>query len=227
MKFKLGIALLSIGFIGLSACEDEVSQPTVQFQFNTVNSSSSIPTGRIAANSLAFTSGVIRLEEIEFEAEVDDVDSVEADIDIVVEIDFATGQTNPDLSALVFPAGTYTETEVELELLYNGNNDTPGIEVEGTFVDSQDASHPIKFIYNEDQTFEVEREGTITFTEGASVIAQVTFDPALWFAGVTSAELEAATKTDGVIIISENSNSNIYDTVADGLDLASELEVNM
>lgn len=225
---KSGFTLLLIGFLGLTACEDEVSQPTVQFKFVTDNTANTLPGGRVAANSLTFTSGTIRLEEIEFEAEVEGTDSVEADIDMMVEIDFATGQTNPDLSGLVFPAGIYTETEVELELLYEGNNGTPGIEVEGTFVDSQGASHTIKFIYNEDQTFEVEREGTITFTEGASVIAQITFDPGLWFTGVTSADLEAAIKdNNGVIVISENSNSDIYDIVADGLDLASELEVTM
>jgi hypothetical protein len=226
-KLNYVFALLIIGLFGLSACnEDEVSQPTVQFKFNTVTTTSSIPTGRVAANSLTFTSGTISLEEIEFEAEVDGNDSIEADIDMVVEIDFATGQTTPDISSLQFPAGTYSEVEVELELLYN--NTVPGVVIEGTFVDGAGNEHPVKFIYDSDQTFEIEREGVITFSEGASIIAQVTFNPTLWFAGVTSADLEVANRdSEGVIVISENNNPEIYDIVADGLELASEVEIDM
>lgn len=229
-KINYLFALLMTGLLGLSACnDDEVSQPTIQFKFNTVNTTSSIPTGRTAANSLTFTSGTITLEEIEFEAEVEGRDSIEADIDMIVSIDFATGQTTPDISQLTFPVGTYSSVEVELELLYTGNNGTtPGVLIEGVFEDRTGTTHPVRFIYNSDQTFEIEREGTITFTEGANIVAQVTFDPVAWFAGVTSADLEAATKdSEGVIVISENSNVEIYDIVADGLELASKVEIQM
>lgn len=225
-NIKFGFALLVTGLLGLSACEDEVSQPTVQFQFNTVNSTSSIPGGRVAANSLTFTSGTITLEEIEFEAETDNGDSVEVNIQQNVVIDFATGETTPDLSALTFPVGTYAEVRVELELL--DENNTPSVIIEGTFVDRQGQSHDIRFEFNSGETFEVEKEGTITFSEGANVVASVTFDPTAWFAGVSSARLEGATKnTQGVIVISETSNPEIFDIVADGLDLATEVEINM
>ncbi|MGK7390517.1 MAG: hypothetical protein ACNS60_09200 [Candidatus Cyclobacteriaceae bacterium M2_1C_046] len=223
---KFGFALLLTGLFGLSACEDEVSQPTVQFDFKTDNTQSSIPAGRVAANSLEFTSGVIRLTEIEFETETSNGDSVEVNFEQLVTIDFATGETTPDLNALTFPVGTFVEARVELEL-YDDEPNLPSIDIEGTFVDSQDQSHPIKFIFQSGETFEVEKAGTITFSEGTSAVAAVTFDPNAWFAGVTSAMLEAATKTDGVIVISETSNPEIFEIVADGLDLATEVEITM
>lgn len=225
---KFALALLLIGFLGLSACnDDEVTSPTVQFEFNTNNSTATIPGGRVATtNSLTFTSGSITLTEIEFEAEVDEVDSIEVNIEQVVVIDFATGETTPDLSTLTFPAGVYTEARVELELL--DENNIPAVIIEGTFVDSQDQSHDIRFEFNSGETFEVEQEGNITFNEGASIIASVTFDPHAWFAGVTSAMLENATKdANNVIVISETSNVNIFELAADGLDLATEVEITV
>lgn len=61
-----------------------------------------------------------------------------------------------------------------------------------------------------------------------NVIAEVTFDPIVWFSGVSTDMLEQADKNnDGVIVISETSNTDIFDMVADGLDLATEIEIQM
>ncbi len=50
----------------------------------------------------------------------------------------------------------------------------------------------------------------------------------MWFAGVSTNMLEEATKNnEGVIVISETSNIDIFDIVADGLDLATEIEIQM
>ncbi len=217
-----------LGFILVSCGEDEGTEPTgasVTLQFNPVNTASSVSAGRLEANTLAFTSGTIRLTQIQFEAETDS-DSIEVDIEQVVEIDFATGETTPNLDHLTFPAGTYNEVEVELELL--DENSTPSIVIEGTYTDANDQTHPIRFEFNSGETFEVEKEGQIVIAEGTSVIAEIEFDPGVWFAGVTREELSQATKNnDGVIVISENSNAEIFDIVADGLDVATEVEITL
>ncbi len=218
-----------LALVILSACSDdsESPNPTVAMNFNTVNTASGIPAGgRVAANSLEFTSGFITLTQIQFETETDEGDSIEVNIEQNVVIDFATGETTPSLPNLEFPAGIYTEASVELELL--DENNEPSVVIEGTFVDSEDQSHPIRFEFNSGETFEVEKEGQISFSAGASVIAQVTFDPSVWFAGVTSSMLEAAQKdSEGVIVISETSNVEIFDIAADGLDLATEVEIEL
>ncbi|MFT4737210.1 MAG: hypothetical protein ACI8QD_002478 [Cyclobacteriaceae bacterium] len=204
-----------------------VDTPTIAMSFKTITSVSSISTGgRIAANTLEFTSGSITLTEIQFETETAAGDSVEVNIQQDVVIDFATGAATPNLENLQIAAGTYTSVRVELELLDESN--VPSVIIEGTFIDGNEESHPIRFEFNSGETFEVEKEGSITFVAGASIIAQVTFDPARWFAEVTSSMLEEATKNgEGVIIISETSNSDIFDIVADGLDLATEVEIQL
>ncbi len=227
---RLASALLIIFLIGFGACSDdgdENGDPTVSFNFNTVNTASGISAGgRILANTLAFTSGTITLSEIQFEAETDEGDSIEVDFGQNVVIDFATGESTPDVSGLAFTPGTYAEASVELELLDEGS--TPSVILEGTFVDREDQSHAIRFEFNSGETFEVEKEGNIVINADASVVAEVTFDPVTWFAEVSSAMLENATKNDqDVIVISETSNAEIFNIVADGLDLATEVEIQM
>ena len=220
-------AMLMLAFT-LVSCgdDDEPSNATVSMSFTGNSSAINVPGGRIAANTLQFTSGTIRLRQIQFQAETDEGDSIEVDLEQIVDIDFATGATTPDLSDLVFPIGTYAEVEVELELQDENNN--PSVVIVGTFTDADDQTHPIRFEFNSGETFEVEKEGRIVIGEGASVLAEVTFDPGVWFAGVTREELSAATKNnDGVIVISETSNAEIFDIVADGLDLATEVEITL
>lgn len=210
----------------MSCSNDEANQARVNLKFTPDNSVSSISAARLQSNSLEFTSGYIKLRSVQFEAEADETDSIEVDWEQLVVIDFATGTTNPDISSLVFPLGTYTAIEVELELL--DENNVPSVVIEGTFTDNSNQTHPIRFEFNSGETFEVEKEGTIVFAEDASVLAEVKFDPATWFLGVTSENLEGAIKNEnGVIVISENSNSSIFEIVADGLDMATEVEITM
>lgn len=223
---KLGAIILTVFMLVSCSNDDEMTNATVSMSFKGNTSSVGISSGRVQANSLEFTSGTIMLRQIQFQAETDEADSVEVDIEQIVTIDFATGATTPDLSDLVFPVGTYSEIEVELEL--QDENSLPSVVIEGTFTDANDQTHPIRFEFNSGETFEVEKEGQITFGEGASVLAEVTFDPGVWFAGVTTEKLSAATKNnDGVIVISETSNAQIFDIVADGLDLATEVEISL
>ena len=225
MRMNMRIIALIVMVLGLASCgKDESTNASVDINFTGNSSVISVPGGRIQANTLEFTSGTIRLTQIQFETETDEGDSIEVNIEQVVEIDFATGATTPDLSGLTFPVGVYSEVEVELELL--DENNIPSIVLEGTFTDANDQAHPIRFEFNSGETFEVEREGRIVFEAGAQVLAEVTFDPGVWFAGVSREELSAARKNEnGVIVISETSNPEIFDIVADGLDLATEIEI--
>lgn len=224
------LSLLLIGSLslGLLACgEDEIATPQAQvsLDFNTVTAAAPVNGRMASANSLAFTSGSIVLSQVRFEGE-SDADSLEVEFEMEqdVTIDFATGATSPDISAAAFQPGTYDEIEVELELQDDGTR--PAVVLDGAFTDAEGQSHPIRFEFNSAETFEVEREGTITFAQGQSAVAQVTFNPVAWFAGVSSEQLSAATKNaQGVIVISSTQNTDIFDVVADGLDLATEVEI--
>lgn len=225
------IVLASIFLAGISftSCEkndpltEDTPAPNIGLKFNTVTSPVLLKSTQ-QTKQLSFNSGYIRLSELEFEAEKDDdLYEIEFEIEIDTKIDFATGTTNPDISFIEIPAGTYDEIEVEIEL-YDEDN-SPAIVLYGTYLDAEGVSHDVRFEYSSDETFEVEKEGSITFSENESALAQITFDPTVWFAEVQDAHLSNATKNnEGVIVISESYNEDIYDMVEEGLELASEIE---
>ncbi|WP_017732335.1 hypothetical protein [Nafulsella turpanensis] len=227
MKTKNFVLVSALAF-GMFACgEDEVAPESAQVSlaFNTVKTSTGISNAneRVLASGLSFSSGFITIREVQFEAE-SDTDSVEVNFEQVTKIDFATGASTPDISGLVIPTGTYREVEVEVELQDGG--DEPAVVLNGTFT-YDGVSHPVRFEFNSGETFEVEKEGVITFAGGESIVAQVTFDPNAWFLEVESEQLSVATKNaEGVVVISETQNTNIFEIVADGLDLATEVEIS-
>jgi hypothetical protein len=232
MKF-LTVAMAAILFAGVSftSCEDEVTteEPKVGLKFNTVTTPLILTDGLKSAQQvkeLSFTSGFITLKEIEFEVETDnDSIEIEFELEINTKIDFATGETNPDISYINIPAGTYEEFEIEIELQDEG--DSPSMVLEGTYVDAEGTSHLVRFEYNSGETFEVEKEGVIVFATNKSALAQITIDPTVWFAEVTNSQLSAATKDiNGVIVISETQNVDIYEIAEEGLDLSSEVEID-
>jgi len=209
----------------LAGCEKESNnEPRLELEFVTVKSGNVLNQAKAMDGELMFSSGSIMFDEVEFEAEQgDDLLEIEFERDGDVELDFATGNTNPDISNITIPAGTYEEVEVELGLKDDGA--MPSIVMEGVYTDLEGTEHQVRFEHNSDETFEVELEGSIVFEADASFIAQVTIDPASWFNGTNDQDFTSATKNmDGVIVISSSSNTSIYDMVVSALEMAGEVE---
>ncbi|MGV9141958.1 MAG: hypothetical protein ACOC1X_03375 [Promethearchaeota archaeon] len=225
-KAFLALFSLALFFLAFTSCEDEESgKPTAQLEFETVTSSTNLKS--TAANTIEFTDGNIILGNVEFQTETES-DSLEVDFEIesYITLDFATSVTEPDLSAVEIVPGTYSEIEIEIELW--DETDEPSIDLEGTWTDANGTSHPIKLEMPVGQTFSVEIEGEYIVKENTGIIARVTINPNSWFAGDAGELLQdASPNEDGVIVISPNQNSNIYDIVKDEIDSTSEIEIEM
>ena len=226
---KLILALFSFALFSLAftSCEenDKTGKPTAQLEFETVTSTSNLKS--TAANSIEFTDGQIIIGNVEFETETEN-DSVEVEFEIesYITLDFATGETEPDLSAVEIVPGTYSEIEIEIELW--DETDQPSIDLEGIWTDANGTAHPVKLEMPLGQTFSLEIEGEYTVKENTGIIATVTIDPGSWFAGEAGELLpEATSNEDGVIVISPNQNSNIYNIIEDAIDRTSEVEIEM
>ncbi len=224
MKMK-SLMIVALAF-GMFACsEDETNGARLNLDFNTVTTASGTAQ-RALTNGLVFTDGFITLSEVGFEAEADS-DSLEIEFELEQKtvIDFATGITTPDISGITIPAGTYEEVEIEIELYDDA--DEPGVVLTGLFTYNGE-SHPVRFEFNSGETFEVEKEGAVVLADGTNALAEVTLDPHAWFATVTAEQLAAANRDEtGTIVISETVNTNIYEIAADGLDLATDVEIEM
>lgn len=211
----------------LAGCEKEGSQePRLGLEFETVKTGTMLTPTKAMDGELIFSSGTINFEYVEFEAESEnDLMEMEFERDGDVVLDFATGETTPDISYIIIPAGTYEEIEIEMGLKDDGAG--PSIVLEGVYTDLEGTDHMVRFEYNSDETFEVEMEGTLVFEADVTFIAQVTIDPASWFMGVSNQDFISAVKNDSdVIVISSASNRDIYDIVVNGFELASDVEFN-
>lgn len=234
MKHLFSKLLALILLIGVFACSNDDSNESAMLavNFNTVTGSfdamakseTANKSAAAAAGSFSFNEGFITLSALEYEAETEnDSTSVEFELEGAVRIDFATGIPSPDIRSITIPTGTYQEVEVEVELF--DETDEPSVVISGDYTAPDGEVHSVRFEFNSGETFEVEREGTIVIAEGQSALAEITFDPSIWFAGVTDEMMANATKNlDDVIVISETQNSEIFDVVADGLDLATDFE---
>lgn len=218
--------LIAAGIVACSS-DDTADQTQIAVQFNTIQSPLTVSSQtRIPTSRLTFDSGFITIVEMEFEAESDNNDllSVEFNLEQNTIIDFATGVSTPDINNVLIPAGIYDEVSVSIEL--QDETDAPSVVLFGTYLTPTGEAVPVRFEFNSGETFEVEREGRIVFAGDEVAIAQITIDPVAWFAAVTDEEMtEASRNAEGVIVISETQNPDIFDIVADGLDLATEVEI--
>lgn len=216
--FKTVIILALAVF--LSSCEkdDGNTNGKIFFKVNTTSSSTvNLQQSKAAANDLVFTSGTIIIREIVFDGEVG-LTSVSRTIEQIANIDYATGVVSPEV-VIEIPAGDYTGVNLGIEL--QDENADPSVVIEGTYTNSSGVATPIRFEFNSGEVFEADA-ASVTIKPGADLIGKITFDAVSWFSVVTAEEMDNATLTDGKIIISSTNNADIFDLVADKLDVDTE-----
>jgi hypothetical protein len=213
-NFKFILAAIVAGSIIFSSCEKDNPTGKITLEVNTTSSSTVNLKGTKAANDLVFTSGTITIREVVFDGEVG-ATSVSRTIEQVADIDYATGTVTPEV-VIEVPAGDYTDVNLGIEL--QDVNDDHTVVIEGTYTNSSEEVIPIRFEFNSGEVFEA-IAASVSIEPGADIIGKITFDAISWFGTVTSNELDNATQTDGVIVISGTSNTTIFDKVADKLDV--------
>ena len=174
----------------------------------------------VATNSLVFTSGSLSIKEIEFDGDYDGDDDDDDDDDSLIingsqasTIDLISGIATPKIE-LGIPANEYTDIELEVDIL---DSDKPGIVAEAIYTDAAGAKIPVKFEFNSGDSFEVDLSG-YNFTADGTAIVKIDFSPAEWFASISNSMLDNAKKTNGVILVNESNNVEIYNIVKDKLD---------
>lgn len=213
-NFKFILAAIVAGSILFTSCEKDNPNGKIILEVNTISSSTDNLKSTVTANYLVFTSGTITIREVVFDGEVG-VTSVSRTKEQVADIDYATGKITPEV-VIEVPAGDYTGINLGIEL--QDVNDDPTVVIEGNYTNSSEEVTPIRFEFNSGEVFEA-NAASVKIEPGEDIVGKITFDAISWFSSVTSGELDNATQTDGVIVISGTSNSSIFDKVADKLDV--------
>ncbi|NJW53902.1 hypothetical protein [Salinimicrobium oceani] len=216
----LAILITTISCSNSDDAESPTTNATIRLKATTTSSSTASKTANkssLETNDLVFNSGYIVIREIVFDGQ-NGSNSVSRTKEQIATINYATGVVSPIVEITV-PAGSYTGVNLGIEL--QDENDRPTVVIEGTYTNSSEDILPIRFEFNSGEVFEA-NASSVEIEPGADLIGKVTFDALSWFSTVSANQLDNANLTDGVIVISETSNSAIFDIVADRLDVETE-----
>lgn len=225
MKRKIllaGLTLMSLALgVIFTGCEKETEKETdTKFRISFVaGTRNTTPLLKLAANSsLVFNSGYVVIREIVFDGDRTDGTSISITHEQISTFDMFTGNSNP-LVEVIIPPGTYNSVNLGVEI--QDEDDRPSVVALGVFTNSAGQQFPLRFEFNSGEVFEANAEA-FTFAEGTSALAQIDFSPGEWFSTITHTMLNDDERTNGVILISENTNSDIFGIVADKLDDATD-----
>ncbi|MCS4432897.1 hypothetical protein [Aquiflexum gelatinilyticum] len=129
------------------------------------------------------------------------------------------------------PEGEYKEIELEVDLIDYKNE--PSIYFEGKINNADGTSKPFKFeFFGDDIDFEVEIEAEdddnyFKVDRINNPLALFEINALNWFQNVSDSELQEAVETDGMVIISKNSNKSLYEKVKNNIKASSEIEVEL
>ncbi len=211
---KFGTTLLGAVLI-LSSCEKDDSSGSGKLSYKVKPANFSASIGSTASgsglivgvnsnSSITWTSGNIYISEIDFEAESKNSE-IEFELKQAVSVDLFN--LSPLLGSITIPDGTYDEVELKLELKKSSSN-IP-LTLKGSYTDGSGAKIPVEFYFNED--FEVEVEAEDLVVDGNNdYLGLINIQLNKFMTNVISADLSSATKTNGIIVISNTSNTNLY-----------------
>ncbi|NCD69185.1 hypothetical protein [Mucilaginibacter agri] len=161
-----------------------------------------------STSSVTWTSGVANVSSFKLEAKKNNTET-EITSQNLTNIDLFA--ITPAAVSVVLENGTYTEIEVKANISKSSNS-IPLV-LKGNFTSAGGAVIPIELDFNEDATIKAEThdavivDGTNDFTNAISVHLSKLLN------NVTSAELDAATRTSRTILISGSVNTGIYNKI--------------
>ena len=226
--FKKGIfAVIALTALSLAACKKTGNSPsstkTSQLSFGvqadnaTTNLAAASTTGsKLATNStftgisgLVFTAGTANISQFKLEAKRNGVE-IEVSSRSLTNVDLFAA--SPSIAGVTIDTGTYREIELRVLLQKTADTSAIPLKLTGTFTTGGGTVIPIEFDLNDNVTIKSEVED-VTVTSTTDLAALIHIHLRKLEAGVTAADLEAATLTNGVIVISNKSNLSIYNKV--------------
>lgn len=173
----------------------------------------------LGTGTLEWTSGHALVQELEFEAEQNNLE-VEFKKSLNQEVDLFSPLSS--LGVVNVPPGLYEEIEFQIEVRPSGS--APAFTLDGSYT-SGGVSTPVSFRLDAPLEIESEKEN-IMVTDGASYTALTTLDLSLIATGATDAQFGNAVRTNGVIVISATSNPELYQIFYNNLKSCGGVEVD-
>ncbi|GAC1312028.1 MAG: hypothetical protein NVSMB24_32740 [Mucilaginibacter sp.] len=184
----------------------------------TLASTGNFPATTTPAN-VTFTAGYVYISDVEFKATQNNT-VIKYESEAIKKIDVFSSSSSI-FNDVIIPSGVYNSIKLEVVIGNTSTLNQPGIYLSGTY-----GATPIVFAYDENQDgFEFEVEGhNYTFDHTKDYRGLITLHLNLLLSGLTNADLDAATKTNGVILINHTTNINLYQQVKQNLEILSDVD---
>ncbi len=149
-------------------------------------------------------------------------------VDINTRIDLATGAYEVPIE---FDLLATNYDDIKFNIYLDAFNTYPAIEVYGTYTDTAGNLVPVAFIYNDSIAIRVELDNDFDDVDEDLIVSDsipaftIRVSPARWFKDVSSDLLENATRYDGVILINDTANVDIYNIIVNNVGKECELEI--
>ncbi|KAF0150539.1 MAG: hypothetical protein FD143_2542 [Ignavibacteria bacterium] len=221
LHVALVVTIFTFAVTGCENLTEGEENAKAKFKVSFVNKTTTSSLAKInTPNTVMIDSGYVIIREIVFDGEKAEGGSVSITHEQISTISIATGKATPEIEVTI-PSGKYKDVNLGVEI--HDETNKPSIVAKGVYTDNSGVKIPIRFEFNSGEVFEANAKEH-TFASGASALAQINFSPSKWFSTVQSYMLENATKVNGVILINENTNTSIFNIVADKLDDLTQAE---
>lgn len=233
------LAFSSLSIFSSCSSEDEVpafgtGDGKIGIAFVLNNSNVQSLNARVENAAFVIEKGFIQIKELELDLEGrNETGTFEKEMEIkfndIKKISFNEFDKSVDFFMNI-PEGEYKEIELELDLIDYRNE--PSIYFEGQFTNLEGVTTPFKFEHFGDEIdFEVEIDGDddnyFRVDRINNPLALFQMNAVNWMKNLTIAEMNNAQRTNGVILISRNSNSAIYEKIRQNIEASSEIEVEL
>lgn len=210
MKLTQLLTLTLSGTLLLAACKKENNTgntSNVTYQLSTQSALPGIANGseRTSAAYLAFNGGTASVSEIKFEAKGDNKIEYKSNANQTIDL----AQALSTLGSIPVPYGTYEK--VEFKIKFQSVANTPALTLLGTYTPSQGGA-PVPVVLQLAGPFELkfEKKTPTTIDANTDYTALSTLALNILSGSVPESLFANATRTNGQIVISSTSNTQLY-----------------
>ncbi|MDB4922518.1 hypothetical protein [Mucilaginibacter sp.] len=212
-----GLSLIVIALM-FSACKKNSTSPSTSgtkmaFAVSADNSASTFTSSASglttnATASITWTSGIANIAYFKLEAKKKNTE-IEIKTKSLQHVDLFA--PIPAVISSAIDTGTYSEIEIKIVLAKSTSGTIP-LTLKGNFTTTSGSVIPIEFDFNDDAIIKAEAEN-VTVDGKTDVATTIKLHLNKLISSTAVATLEAATKTEGTIVISSTSNAAIYNII--------------
>lgn len=226
----LMVSVIVVGMMFVSCKKDTSTSSTLRIKAQASNNASSVlKSGSLTVvPSFVWDTCFINVSKIEFEAEktVSENDQSFSSIDYewrgVKKIDLFN--VNSVIGEINLQPGIYEEISLEIKAFKADAGASPVFYLSGAYTNVAGTVIPIRVIVYDDIEFKAEAEGGTTLNAVANYTSLVNLNLVLLMNGILLSDLDGATLTNGKIVISSSSNSNLYTKIRGNFDSCDNTE---